>query len=586
MSFAFYNTIAFSHTRLLHHVGTVKLDASNNYLYTEYRLTLAGVYNPAVNAYLLNGAGFPSPAPGAIAPQTCAALRHALSQPRQPFGYVAGNWLMIYAPPLLGVRGFTQVNVPPVNLPPPAPVGPAGVGTGVNAGLQTQTFPGFQISLPTITQKFAAVDCANGPFPSPPEIVESIGDKTFLVRFTVTLALNETAPNNTKPGAARAPTKFPTSPLLGNAYSVTDVVDQDFFTSRYVEGTAVFRSDALQVLKLFPDQFRYWLGHPIPPRFRRENIRVRQEADGVTTHYSFIDRERVLNFDPNVFTRVEMTISQDEDQPGLETLFRKGAGPVLDAVAGIGGVERLLRRLPGIGGFFRTYGGFFGGVTALGATAVRIAFALANVGLPVTNYRIVGRFWGHALQNRAWLERVALNAYRQMIAIYGLSRQLIALTGFAVPNFVPLLAGRTLQLADIRFRTNADLSGMFVEYDQEVVGSRLQTFLGWLLQNPPAGAGAAPTQVRPILLDPMRGTYLGGAVASALRNSSDLWAQTGVAPSVRDTEVDRSGTFIFGTGRPAINAAGGPFSSFPDGTNVTGGPGQANIPTRPGATLP
>src|SRR5204863_224327 len=107
------------------------------------------------------------------------------------------------------------------------------------------------------------------------------------------------------------------------------------------------------------------------------------------------------------------------------------------------------------------------------------------------------------------------------------------------------------------------------EIETHWIGSRLQSLLNRF--RPAAGGGPPPRPpqpVRAILTDPMRGTYLGGAVASALRDSADLWAQPAAPPDVADVETNRLGA--------TVSAA----------SPLTGRVSTPAGPSTPGTTLP
>src|SRR5262249_31310457 len=135
-------------------------------------------------------------------------------------------------------------------------------------------------------------DVNNGPIPVFADIEEIVGTKTFFVVYQIQTWINETPPDPTA--------KYPVSPLLAHEWEMEHSVDSDFFLTRTVTGRAVFRSDILQRYGLVPDQFRYWLGHPVPENMKRSSIRVKQLGDGNTLQYQFVDRERILHYDPNI----------------------------------------------------------------------------------------------------------------------------------------------------------------------------------------------------------------------------------------------------------------------------------------------
>lgn len=568
MSFAFASGVVLQHTKLLHHRKINEL-VGPNLAAVRHEIEIEGLYNPAMASYIFASAGGqqafgPVFTPGIRAPVTEASVQWALQQPRKPFAFVAGGVLVVFGPKPISVRGVQFAPSPPGGNAP-------GLGPILN-------LVGIDLT-PVIKQKYGFVDCKNGPLCAA-DVVENIGDKTFTVRWRITTWINDApAPNAPLLRRAGVPNpaqvQYPTPPLLANEYEVAEHVDPDFFTTRFVRGRAVFRSDVLKALQLFPDQLRYWLGLPVPPRFRREQIQVRQLSDGLTLEYQYADRERVLNFDPNVFTRVEMTASTDTEKLGLESVLKSALVSTFDRFAnalgsGGGSASGSLAAMAG-----RAIVRAVGGVVA---PAIVFGLAVLATGLPVTSYRVVGRFWGHAQQNRQYLETMAFQTFDRLTELYFGAP--LTIRGLSIPAAVnigpmripipPPLGGLRLQFADLRLRSTADLSGMFLEIEGIWTGSRLQELLGQFIprifRGGAAAPPAAPRQVRAIYIDPMRGTYLGAAVASALRDSSDLWTLPALPPEVWDVEADRSVTFVAGpaaslpgsslTGDPATPAAG------------------------------
>ncbi len=602
MSFAFCNGVVLQHVKLLGHDKTNEMAGPGNLVRVKHTVRLRGLYNPAMASYLFAAAGGsktfgPVFRPGVNAPQTEQAVQWALQQPRKPFAFVAGGVMVVFGP-----KPITFVKPPPLpNKPGASPtpflassapgaslsallslLGASHVATGV-ADASLKAAPDLQ---PVIKQKYGLTDCNNGPV-STARVVENIGDKTFMVEWEITTWIND-APAQTD---AKGIGNFPTSPLLAQEYSMVHTIDQDFFTTRQVEGRAIFRSDVLQVLQLYPDQLRYWLGHPIPVNFSRSQIQVRAESDALTLAYRFIDQQRILNFDPNRFTRVEMTLSLEDEILGLESILRSGIHAGLHLVKPIHRIAAaVLGPIPWVGGMAA------GAATAAGvASLAGMVGALA--GVPVRHYHVAGRFWGHPARFRQNFETDALVTFMASIQDYINTAGLGGLGGLspggrpgtlgsdtAVPSAFAAIVGATaipgsiriespfvggdpfdipipffgrtsIQLGDVRIRRRADLSGMFVEFDYSYMGSRLQTILPQIPTPPAAPRSAfgtaaeiarrlptAPQPVvepRPILPDPMQGTYLGICVANALRDSADLWVQVQDPPPVKNVPLKR-----------------------------------------------
>lgn len=608
MSFAFAaGGIVLQHVKLVGLDKTNEMAGPQNLVRVKATVRVRGLYNPALAAYLFAQAGGNSTlgpvfAPGANAPQTEAAVQWALQQPRKPFAFVAGGVLVLFGPKpvtvsLTGsaagaVKTTTSVPNPflsgpanlaafansPTNSPratTPFLGGPANLGAFVN---QLNTSP--PDPTPIVKQKFGFVDCANGPIATA-RVVENWGDHTFMVEWEITTWLSDAPAPNAPKGTT---VQYPTPPLLAQEYSMVHTVDQDYFTTRHVEGRAIFRSDVLQVLKLYPDQLRYWLGHPVPAGFSRSNIQVRAESDNLTLGYRFTDQQRVLNFDPNRFTRVEVTVSNETETLGLESVLRSGIGAALNTFMPISRIASAAV------GWIPWAGGAIG--AALGALgAAGIGYLTGKLaGVPVTHWTLQGRFWGHPGRDRKFFEQDAYATFMALMddylnGVWGYSTPGTGLAGpeaivgsvtiprsvtltnplpigpASIPIPIPFLGGLRVQLGDTRQRQRSDLSGMFTELEYHFVGSRIQTLTMPIprvfvpdITTPPVRLGASgppppPSSVfidpnikregRQILADPMRGTYLELAVANALRDSADLWQQVQAPPVVSDTEVTR-----------------------------------------------
>ncbi len=577
MSFAFCAGVVLQHVKLVSFEKANELAGPSNLVRVRNTIKVRGLYTPSMASYLFASAGGaatfgPLFRPGVSAPATEVAVQYALQRPRQPFAFVANGILVIFGP-----KPITFLQTP---LGPKPGAQPQIGGVGLLANVLNLPIPEPDIT-PVIKQKFGITDCANGPL-CRANVLENIGDKTFVCEWEITTWTNDApTPKAPFPGATpgkKGAIQYPTSPLLAQEYSMVHTIDQDFFTTRQVEGRAIFRSDVLQVLELFPDQLRYWLGHPIPQNFSRSQIQVRAESDNLTLAYRFIDQQRVLNFDPNVFTRVELTISKDDEQLGLESILRTGIGTALNTFMPITRVAQ------GVAGAIPVFGGMASGLVGA-AGAVGMGWLTAQLaGVEVTHYTVQGRFWGHPDRFRREFENDAFEMFQALIREYAIETEMenpLNITGVTnIPSSIEFanpipenlripgtilsgptitlpvpapLGGLQVQTADVRRRRRADISGMFVEYEHHTIGSRLQTLFNNLqpipepipgidpggdpqFTNPPPPRSVEP---RPLLPDPMQGTYLGGCVANALRDSADLWEQVQEPPPVRNQPITR-----------------------------------------------
>ncbi len=147
-------------------------------------------------------------------------------------------------------------------------------------------------------------DAENGPTVEICDVLESYGVRTFLVHLRITAVVNEC-------GAK--------IPLLSHTWKASVDYDKDYYATRTIEGTAVFRSDALQKLSTWPDQYRQDLMFPVPPNMRRESIKIVAEEDGVTYHYQVVDHEQGCNIQPvdGGPVRFEGFFTAGYDQTGL-----------------------------------------------------------------------------------------------------------------------------------------------------------------------------------------------------------------------------------------------------------------------------
>ena len=234
------------------------------------------------------------------------------------------------------------------------------------------------------------VDLTNGPKPVSCDVIEIEGIKTFKIDFVVTCTTNEVQQTNVGPITSQqghdsttrvgSRSTYRVSPLLCHEWEMSHDVDQDFWTTRTITGRAVFRQDIMRANGLIPDQLRYWIGHPVPPGFSRQSVKVSQLPDGLTLAYSVVDRQRSYTPDPNVVTRVEIVYTRATTNGGLEQNINwaRNWGPV--------GWTLLIGA--GILGIINQIEGFWGGTKKPAGkvkpsmTVYSLAFRLPIIKLP------------------------------------------------------------------------------------------------------------------------------------------------------------------------------------------------------------
>lgn len=84
--------------------------------------------------------------------------------------------------------------------------------------------------------------------------------------------------------------------IQSHRYSMSHDVDGDtWLTSRMVQGYVKYRPDLLADRNQSPDQILSpSLFHPVPPGFKRQQVKVQVNPNGMELAYSFIDTEQVL----------------------------------------------------------------------------------------------------------------------------------------------------------------------------------------------------------------------------------------------------------------------------------------------------
>lgn len=133
----------------------------------------------------------------------------------------------------------------------------------------------------------AVTDCKNGPLPKSLAIYAAVGDSnTFLVDWGCECYFNEGTLNSVASAGM----------LLSNRFRQSHSVDEDGYTTVSVDGSAVFRTDAVYKAEENPDAFRSALFMPIPQGFTRviDHVTGRDDVTGVD--YAYKDKQVPVNF--------------------------------------------------------------------------------------------------------------------------------------------------------------------------------------------------------------------------------------------------------------------------------------------------
>lgn len=405
--FLYYGDVFLVRCQVLQAEREAVTDTANNYLYTLHRYRVRGIYNPQVNSYLIPavdaGGNFPTAptqATGAFATVTDRALRHYMLQPRRRLilRTPADPFALQVVPGNPGPAPFNWVDSP-----------------GTNAD-------GTRASL----------DCNNGPRPINCDVVYVSGTKSFVVDFTFETYLNEAALYTTTP-----------SVMLSHVWKVEEDIDQDYYSTRIIDGYARFRGDRLTFLGAMADDFRGWLFHARPDGFKRVQVNVRCAEDGNSLVYRLVDKQLAMAIVPDGVTRIELVHTVSDNgwnyEKAIKSMVTAGAGAAVGAASG-GSTSAII----GVAG---QAAGKAGGEALAGIIPMKIVEAVARV-------------WGRQDVTRKSLENVAIAA-------------VVARLNASVNPGARALAGTHLQVRH-------DCAGTFVEAVGTVQTSMSGTFVTFL----------------------------------------------------------------------------------------------------------
>jgi hypothetical protein len=127
----------------------------------------------------------------------------------------------------------------------------------------------------------AVVDAKNGPHPIACNIVDIRGPASAIIEFVI-----ETWVVDCSSGP---------SALLGQRWEMSEDLDELFYSTRTINGYAVFRTDALLTSGNNPDYFRARLFHPIPDGYKRVGVDVSVSEDNTRVSYQITDEQQTLS---------------------------------------------------------------------------------------------------------------------------------------------------------------------------------------------------------------------------------------------------------------------------------------------------
>jgi hypothetical protein len=340
MSTFMYGGILLEPCETIDYDRRVRMDGFS-YLWTEHTLTVQGLYNPFTTSYAPGAGGdlvqFQA---GSNPAFTDSAVRHRLCQPRQKLVYSSAG-RDAAGKPALFQDGFGGGSLLVLDVP----------------FSQNAVDPEAEAA----QNGFYQVDACNGPVVVGNPVVRASGTKTWHVRVTVRVCLNECF-------------NFYSSPtvLLSHKWSETQSIDQDHFVRRTIRGHAIFRTDVLLANAWRPDDFRKGLIHPLPAGMRRVALDVTPDENNNRLNYVVVDQEDSHTLKVKNVTRIECFATILLGRPAAESAFT---------------------------GFVKT---FLGGLKNFGNVAGWIEGLV-----PKQAVRLTVRVWGNRLAKRKSLAAVA-----------------------------------------------------------------------------------------------------------------------------------------------------------------------------------
>lgn len=164
-------------------------------------------------------------------------------------------------------------------------------------------------------------DARGGPVPLYCDVTSIHGLKTMLVTFAIETWLVESV----NPGG-----EAEQSALIAHRWTTTNSLDEHYYNTRTISGSAVFRADFLtdvdpqtggsrQLVK--PGDYLAELNHPLPTNYRRENVQTSISSNGLTLNYTIRDVEQQSTIDEDrPVSKVEGTYASGVHQPSVINL--------------------------------------------------------------------------------------------------------------------------------------------------------------------------------------------------------------------------------------------------------------------------
>lgn len=214
------------------------------------------------------------------------------------------------------------------------------------------------------------VDSTGGPIPVSCN-VQQRSPKTWVVDWVVETNLNETYVMKGQPISSPF--------ILAQLVKMSQDINEDYFTTRVIEGQALFNLDALVQNQLVPDDFRNLLVVPPPFDYKREKVEVQNDPDEPgLIRYRVVDRQLPFGWGGSHVSRVK----------AVHSIRTTKANPGSSLWGGIGkGIADLSDLRPG-SGMKEVVGSWFDT-------------------MPVSIHRIDVDVWGDPLSRRSGLEAFA-----------------------------------------------------------------------------------------------------------------------------------------------------------------------------------
>ena len=327
------------HTRL-NHREFVRTRDGQDVVFTKFTYDVDFVFNPQATSYKRVGI-FGVTAPAAIAGETAwateEAIRQYLSQPQRRLVYRRG---------VAGVPDSAVQVISPRD--------------------------GYEC------------DAKGGPFPEVLNIVQNLGDRTFIVSFRVTTYITE-------PRLSGGKKNMPV--LLSHRWKRYVETDEHSMATVITEGEAIFNLGELIKRDTVPDQYRAELFHPLPVSMDRMPVTVVPHENGAGLHYRIVDKEAwvAISARLNRITRIEAnqkTIVTNESP-----------------------WSTILPAIPNAV-FSGAMSGARGGIVGAGANILANVAGVALSGivhsLPTATLICTAQVWGRKDANREALQRYAL----------------------------------------------------------------------------------------------------------------------------------------------------------------------------------